>query len=86
MSPANTAREDGVIALATFELLAQERGLGTLWSGFLKYSAELNTQIKRIIGVPDELVLVGALCVGYPSIAFQRPATRRPNTDIQFVE
>lgn len=39
--PQGESREDGVIALATFELAAQGRDLGTFWCGILKDACKL---------------------------------------------
>lgn len=86
IGPRNFKSEDGVIALATFELIAQAKGYGTFWCGFLKSVSLLNDEIKHIIGLPDDLEIVGAMCLGKPAVTYFRPAARKDITDIKFVD
>ena len=55
IAPKTAGTEDGVIALATFELLAQSRGIGTFWCGFLRRGIEACEDIRKILGLPEEL-------------------------------
>jgi len=57
---------DGVIALTYFELAAHAEGLGTCWSGILKYVFQNHEPVRAFINLPEGHTFAGALMVGYP--------------------
>ena len=54
---------DAAMALMTLLLAAEDAGLGALLFGVFRGEAELRTAL----GVPADLVLLGAVALGYPS-------------------
>ncbi|CAL6067766.1 Nitroreductase [Hexamita inflata] len=85
IAPKTAGTEDGIIALSTFELLAQSQNIGTFWCGFLRRGIEASEEIRKILGLPDELQVVAAMGVGHPDEDFKRPAARKP-VPLQFVD
>ena len=59
---------DTAMALHNMSLVALKFGLGTCWIGIYEYE-----EIKGALGIPPDLVLVGALALGYPD---ETPNTR----------
>ncbi len=53
---------DVAIALEHIALQATEEGLGTCWIGAFK-----EDQVKKILGIPDEVRVVELLPLGYPA-------------------
>ncbi len=52
---------DVSIAMAYMTLEAVEQGLGTCWIG--AFNAE---KVRRLLGIPDDVIVVGLLPIGYP--------------------
>lgn len=68
---------DCVIALTTFDLLAQASGLGTVWDGLAK--AVLNDLLpafKTRLGIPEDHALGHAIAFGVPAIHYARTVQR----------
>ncbi len=64
---------DSYIALSYFELLANTKGIGTLWNGFIRYILEyIAPELKVILGIPEENEVGGAMLFGVPDIKFTR--------------
>ena len=61
---------DVAIALEHIALAATEEGLGTCWIGAFK-----EDQVKKILGIPDNVRVVDLMPLGYP--AAEAPAKRR---------
>ena len=78
--------EDGTIALTTFELVAQSKGFGTFWCGFFKRACQSNPEIAKIIGLPEDLIIVEAMGFGVGDVDWKRPAARQAVTGIKFIE
>nr|WP_320132041.1 nitroreductase family protein [uncultured Holophaga sp.] len=68
----STPQQDVDLALATFELLAQSAGLGTVWSGFACYALETAPELKTLLGLPRDHA--------YYAMPFGLPAVRHPRT------
>jgi nitroreductase len=60
---------DASMAVLTLLLAAEDAGLGALLFGVFRGEAEL----RAALGVPDELVLLGAVALGYPSAEGSAP-------------
>jgi nitroreductase len=65
---------DGALAVQNFMLAAHSLGLGTCWMGVI--NTEFEQPIKNLLGVPEGLIVLCTLSVGYPD---ERPRKgRRP--------
>lgn len=53
---------DVAIALDHLTLAAVALGLGTCWIGGIN-----GQNVKQILGIPDDIHLVGLMCLGYPA-------------------
>lgn len=64
---------DGFIALATFDLLAQAHGVGTVWDGLAKRAfVELLPETRVRLGLPEDHVLVYAMAFGPAAVRYAR--------------
>lgn len=80
-----TAREDIIISLAYFELLAQSAGLGTVWFGMGKSMLEALPELKQMINLPED-VFYFPLLFGYPAVRYYRTVQRNDAIRINRVE
>lgn len=66
----NTAKpvEDAAIALTTFELLANAKGLGTCWAGFFMTAAHDYAPLHEALELPMGHKVRAALMVGYAAV------------------
>ncbi len=60
---------DTAMAMHNISLAALEYDLGTCWIGIYE-----NEEVKKIFGIPRDIILVGALAVGYPD---EQPRKRK---------
>ncbi len=65
---------DVSIAMAYMTLMAVEEGLGTCWIG--AFNAD---RVKDLLGIPDEVIVVGLLPIGYPDT--EAPPKKRLTLD-----
>lgn len=65
-------REDPIIALSYFELLAQSMGVGTVWCGFAYYCFKLFPSLAEYIGVPDGNRVGYVMLFGKPDVKYSR--------------
>lgn len=72
---ASCGKQDVVIALAYFELLAQCAGLGTTWCGMLDFAAAAVPDIRNILGIEKGAASYGMM-FGYPAVAYARTVQR----------
>jgi len=71
---------DVSIGMTHLILAARNEGLGTCWIGMFD-----NTEVKRILGVPEGWNVVGLTPLGYPKAgekAFTEPGERNPLSEI----
>jgi nitroreductase/NAD-dependent dihydropyrimidine dehydrogenase PreA subunit len=68
------------LAIRNIELLALTMGLGTCWAGFLVVAAGMSKLIGRLLGIPKNRRICGALLVGYPQERYGRAVPRQPRT------
>lgn len=72
-------REDSIIALSYFELLANSAGLGTVWDGIAYYAMTVFVpEAKKYLGIPDNHTIGYAMVFGHPAVYYQRTAQRVP--------
>lgn len=77
--PANapTPVVDGLIALSTFDLLAQAHGLGTVWGGSaFSLINDVAPELKGALGIPEEHAIAYVMMFGYPAVHFVRTVQR----------
>ena len=74
-------KEDCIIALTTFDLLAQCNGLGTLWDGMLTWClTEYFPELAAELGVPDDHQIGYCMVFGHPGRTYHRTVQRTPPT------
>jgi nitroreductase/NAD-dependent dihydropyrimidine dehydrogenase PreA subunit len=69
------SREDVVLALAYFELLAQSAGLGTTWCGMIKFIADMIPEVYEWFGL-DPKTYFYAMMFGQPAVRYARTVQR----------
>lgn len=68
---------DCIIALTTFELYAQSRGVGTIWNGLATLTiSELVPSLKKRLGIPENHRIGYVMGFGYPAIRYARSVDR----------
>ncbi len=72
-----TAPIDLAIAIDHMTLQAVEEGLGTCWIGSF-----YEDQVKTILGIPDEVVIIELLTLGYPADTPPASKHRQPLAEI----
>lgn len=80
-TPANgpSPEADTLIALTTFDLLAQSMGLGTLWNGFAKWAVtKVVPEMSRVLGIPGDHYLGYLMSFGKPAVEYWRTVERGP--------
>ena len=74
-----TPVQDCLIALTTFDLMAQAMGLGTVWNGIFHWvTKDLLPDFKARMGIPDDHVQGFALAFGKPAVRYYRTVQRGP--------
>ncbi len=78
-SMAPLGRDNTHFALTYAQLFAPALGLGTCWSGLFEYCAAAGYQpLLRILKLPGNKIVTGALLAGYPVYTFRRLVDRAP--------
>jgi len=69
----SNAVPDCMISMSYFELLANAKGIGTLWNGFLKVVFDaVAPELKAAIGIPEDHVIGYMMVYGLPAVKFTR--------------
>lgn len=76
------APKDILIALTTFELLAQAAGLGTVWCGGFSTALDTLPETKAWLGLPEDHAHY-AMAFGHPDIHYARPAQRTGDLEVR---
>lgn len=71
------------VMLTYFEVLANSMGLGTVWAGYFMVAANY-APIKKMLGVPEENTIYGAMMFGYPEFTYP-VIPKRPNISLKFI-
>ncbi|MFZ5774876.1 MAG: nitroreductase family protein [Thermodesulfobacteriota bacterium] len=71
-------REDTLIALTTFQLLAHDHGVGTVWDGIFMMALSTCPEIAGRLGIPENHVIGYAMAFGAPAVEYQRTVQRGP--------
>ncbi len=68
-----TPLPDCLIALSTFDLLAQAYGVGTLWDGLATYAIrDLVPEVWHTLGIPDDHLFGYVMLFGYADVTYPR--------------
>jgi nitroreductase/NAD-dependent dihydropyrimidine dehydrogenase PreA subunit len=70
--------QDTHIALATFQLMAHARGVGTVWDGMVMMVLSLLPDLAGRLGIPDDHLLGYAMVFGEPAVNYYRTVQRGP--------
>ncbi|TXT61503.1 MAG: NAD(P)H-quinone oxidoreductase subunit I, chloroplastic [Promethearchaeota archaeon] len=70
------ALNDAGIALTHGMFAAQSLGLGTCWIGYAQEAINRYDELKKMLGISDEMKITGVLILGYPDLKFHRAPPR----------
>lgn len=74
-----TPKEDCIIALNNFDLLAQSMGVGTLWNGLLTWCfTDFFPDLATKLGVPEDHEIGYCMAFGRPVMQYHRTVQRVP--------
>ena len=72
-------RDNTHFSLAYAELFAPTLALGTCWAGLVEACARSGYQpLLKILDISEELIVTGAIMVGYPKYSYKRLIDRSP--------
>lgn len=72
---ASCGKQDVIISLAYFELLAQCAGLGTTWCGMLDFAAAAIPEIRETLGIKENTPFY-SMMFGHPAVKYSRTVQR----------
>lgn len=79
-------KEDTMIALSYFELLAVSDGLGTLWDGMFKLTLEyIAPELRETFGIPENHLIGYSMIFGKPAVRYAR-SIQSEGIDIKSIE
>ncbi|MFW6324172.1 MAG: nitroreductase family protein [Desulfovibrionales bacterium] len=70
--------QDTMIALTTFDLMAQVMGIGTLWNGFLTWTFQMLKDLPARMGIPEDHAIGYVMVFGRPDVTYARTVQRDP--------
>lgn len=70
--------QDTIIALATFQLIAHARGIGTVWDGICMMALAACPEVTTGLGIPADHTLGYAMAFGAPAVEYHRTVQRGP--------
>jgi nitroreductase/NAD-dependent dihydropyrimidine dehydrogenase PreA subunit len=68
--------QDAHIALATFQLMAHARGLGTVWDGMFMMALAVMPQLVARLDIPADHLVGYAMVFGEPAVEYHRTVQR----------
>jgi nitroreductase len=74
---ASCPREDALLASGNILLAAHSMGLGTCLVGFAVEAMKRDKKIRNKLGIPGDENVYAVIAIGYPAVAFQKPAGRK---------
>jgi len=84
-SDATTPDMDPVIATAWCDLAAHALGLGACWAGYITFAFRYKPELKKVLDIPEDHEVKGALMLGRPRIRFKSIPPRNP-ANVRFLE
>lgn len=70
--------QDTHIALTTFQLMAQVRGVGTVWDGMFMMALSLCPDLAALLAIPENHLVGYAMAFGEPAVEYHRTVQRGP--------
>lgn len=70
--------QDSLIALTTFDLYAQAKGVGTVWDGICMMALAACPEMPAKLGIPADHTLGYAMAFGAPAVEYHRTIQRGP--------
>lgn len=70
--------QDTHIALATFQLIAHAKGVGTVWDGLFMMALSLLPGLDKRLGIPEDHLVGYAMAFGEPAVEYHRTVQRGP--------
>lgn len=70
--------QDTHIAMTTFQLMAQSRGVGTVWDGMFMMALAVCPDLVAQLGIPADHLLGYAMVFGEPAVEYHRTVQRSP--------
>lgn len=70
--------QDTLIAMTTFQLIAQARGVGTVWDGMFMMALSLCPDLTLRLGIPEDHIVGYAMVFGDPAVEYYRTVQRGP--------
>lgn len=71
------------VMLTYFEILANGMGIGTVWAGYFMVAANY-LPIKKMLGIPEDHTVYGAMMFGYPEFTYKY-IPKRPGIGLKFM-
>lgn len=71
-------QQDCLIALTTFDLVAQAHGVGTVWDGIFMMALAACPEITGRLGIPADHQIGYAMAFGAPAVEYHRCVQRGP--------
>jgi len=68
--------QDTHIALATFQLMAHARGVGTVWDGIFMMVLSIVPGLAARLGIPEDHIIGYAMVFGEPAVEYYRTVQR----------
>ena len=75
---ASCPAEDALLATQNILLAAHAMGLGSCLIGFAVQAMRRDTSLKKKMEIPADEEIYSVIALGFPAVAFLRPAGRRP--------
>jgi nitroreductase len=69
---------DPTIAFTYGMLAAHSLGLGSCWIGFAIQSLYKDRRMRKLLGVPEDMIVAGVMTLGYPLPVYHRIPQRNP--------
>lgn len=66
------------LAACSIELMAQAKGIGVLYSGFLQGIINISPKAKAFLGLDGKKTLCACMLLGYPDVQYRRTVPRKP--------
>lgn len=66
------------LAACSMELMAQAKGIGVLYSGFLQGIINVSPKAKVFLGIEEGKTLCACMLLGYPDVQYRRTTPRKP--------
>lgn len=79
-------RQNTISQFTYMELFATSLGLGSCWAGLFEMCAFAEyAPLLKLLNIPKDKIITGAVMVGYPKYKFQRLVNRNP-LEVSFIE